>query len=170
MTAAYLRDPDIHAELVTFVAADDVWLGPSDGGRAWRLTRDAAPVRTPRFSPDGAHLAFISYADGHPEVRLADLATGQYRRLTWWGGAVTLLLGWADAHTILVGSTAGEANVRHPVVKEVRLDGTWRRPHIGAAGGLAQHPGGAIALSTYNFRTAAQWKRYRGGTAAKLWL
>src|SRR5699024_7255779 len=101
---------------------------------------------------------------------LADLATGQYRRLTWWGGAVTLLLGWADAHTILVGSTAGEANVRHPVVKEVRLDGTWRRPHIGAAGGLAQHPGGAIALSTYNFRTAAQWKRYRGGTAAKLWL
>ncbi|HLR27294.1 MAG TPA: PDZ domain-containing protein [Ruania sp.] len=170
MASAYLRDPDIHSELLTFVAADDVWLGPSDGGRAWRLTADTAPVRTPRFSPDGSHIAFVSHAEGHPEVMLAEVATGQYRRLTWWGAAVTLLLGWADAHTILVASTAGEANVRRTVVKEVRLDGSWRRPRIGAAGGLALHPGGAIALSTYNIRTSAQWKRYRGGTAAKLWL
>src|SRR5699024_8143108 len=139
-------DPDIHTDLLTFVAADDVWLGPSNGGRAWRLTRDAAPVRSPRFSPDGAHIAFVSHAEGHPEVMLANVATGQYRRLTWWGGAVTILLGWADAHTILVGATAGEANVRRPVVKEVRLDGSRRRLQLGAAGGLAQHPGGAIAL------------------------
>ncbi len=170
MTSAYLRDPDVRADLLTFVAADDVWLAPTTGGRAWRLTRDAAPVRTPRFSPDGRHLAYVSHADGHPEVALADLETGQSRRLTWWAAATTLLLGWADAGTMLVATNAGEASIRHTVVRALRTDGTWQRLRIGAAGGLAVHPGGAIALSTYNARPPAHWKRYRGGTASRLWL
>ena len=42
MTSAYLRDPDVHADLLTFVAADDVWLALVEGGRAWRLTRESA--------------------------------------------------------------------------------------------------------------------------------
>ena len=40
----YLRYPHLHGDLVTFVAADDVWLAPVPGGRAWRLTDDRAPV------------------------------------------------------------------------------------------------------------------------------
>lgn len=170
MTSAYLRDPDVHAELVTFVAADDVWLAPVSGGRAWRLTHDSAPVRSPRFSPDGRHLAFVSYRGGHPELMLTDTDSGQSRRLTWWGGATMLLLGWADADTVLVAANAGEASIRHTVVKAVRTDGTWQRLQIGAAGGLAVRADGALALSTYNSRPPAHWKRYRGGTASRLWL
>ena len=170
MTSAYLRDPDVRADLLTFVAADDVWLAPVAGGRAWRLTRDTAPVRTPRFSPDGRHLAFISHADGHPEVRLADVDSGQSRRLTWWAGQTTLLLGWSAPDTILVATNAGEASIRHTVVRALRTDGTWQRLRIGAAAGLAVHPEGATALSTYNARPPAHWKRYRGGTASRLWL
>ena len=170
MTTAYLRDPDVHAELVTFVAADDVWLAPVSGGRAWRLTHDAAPARSPRFSPDGRHLAYVSYADGHPELMLTDIESGRSRRLTWWAGSVTIVLGWAGPDTVLVASNAGEASIRHTVVKAVRTDGTWQRLQIGAAGGLAQHPDGALALSTFNARGPAIWKRYRGGTASRLWL
>src|SRR5690625_2504215 len=163
VASAYLRDPDVRADLLTFVAADDVWLAPVAGGRAWRLTRDAAPVRTPRFSPDGRHLAFVSYADGHPEVKLADVDSGQSQRLTWWAGQTTLLLGWADARTLLVATNAGEASIRHTVVRSLRTDGTWQRLRIGAAGGLAVRADGAMALSTYNARPPAHWKRYRGG-------
>ena len=43
-SSSYLRFPHLHGDLVTFVAEDDVWLAPSDGGRAWRLTSDAAPA------------------------------------------------------------------------------------------------------------------------------
>ncbi|SEE97600.1 S41 family peptidase [Ruania alba] len=170
MTSGYLRDPHLHADLVTFVAADDVWLAPTDGGRAWRLTHDSAPVRRPRFSPDGLHVAFVSTRDGHPELMVADVETGQSRRLTWWAGTVTIVLGWRDAETILVASNAGEASIRHTVVKAVRIDGDTERLTIGAASGLALHPGGAIALSTFNARGPAMWKRYRGGTASRLWL
>ncbi|WP_235912300.1 S41 family peptidase [Ruania zhangjianzhongii] len=170
MTSAYLRDPDVHAELVTFVAVDDIWLAPVSGGRAWRLTHDRAPARTPRFSPDGQRLAYVSHAGGHPELMLTDIESGRPVRLTWWAGSVMIVLGWADEHTVLVASNAGEASIRHTVVKAVRTDGTWQRLQIGAAGSLAIHAGGAIALSTFNSRGPAIWKRYRGGTASRLWL
>jgi hypothetical protein len=41
--AAYFRYPDIFGDLITFCAADDVWLAPASGGRAWRLTNDSGP-------------------------------------------------------------------------------------------------------------------------------
>jgi tricorn protease-like protein len=43
---AYLRYPDVRGDLLTFTAADDVWLAPLGGGRAWRLTDDQM-VHTP---------------------------------------------------------------------------------------------------------------------------
>jgi tricorn protease len=57
MPVGYLRFPDVHDDLVTFCAADDLWLAPLDGGRAWRLTSDEAPVRDPKFSPVGSRIA-----------------------------------------------------------------------------------------------------------------
>ena len=56
--AGYLRYPDIHGDLLAFVAGDEVWLAPASGGRAWPLTADRAPVSYPRFSPDGAKIAW----------------------------------------------------------------------------------------------------------------
>ena len=43
----YLRFPHIHGDLLTFVAEDDVWLAPADGGRAWRLTSDGRAGQQP---------------------------------------------------------------------------------------------------------------------------
>ena len=56
----YLRFPHIANDLVVFVAADDVWLAPLAGGRAWRFTADEAPAATPRLTPDGTHVAWVS--------------------------------------------------------------------------------------------------------------
>lgn len=167
---SYLRYPHIHGDLITFVADDDVWLVPSDGGRAWRLTSDHVPVRSPRISPDGAHVAFVSFRDGHPELMLAEVASGSLRRLTWLGGTTTTMLGWADAQHVLIGSNAGEFEVRNHVVKSVGLDGGVERLTWGRASGLARHHSGATALSTPFSRPPAHWKRYRGGTAPRLWL
>ncbi|MFC7404022.1 S41 family peptidase [Georgenia alba] len=170
MNPAYLRYPHVQGDLVTFVAADDVWLAPVEGGRAWRLTHDGAPVRQPRLSPDGRHVAFVSYRDGHPEVMATEIDSGEVRRLTWWGGSVTTVLGWGPDGRILVASNAGEANIRHAVVKAVGLDGAAERLTYGMASGLAISSKGAVALTTPWSRPPAHWKRYRGGTAPRLWL
>ena len=56
----YLRFPHITNDLVVFVAADDVWLAPAAGGRAWRFTTDEAQASTPRLTPDGTQVAWVS--------------------------------------------------------------------------------------------------------------
>lgn len=170
VAAGYLRYPHIHGELVAFVAADDVWVVPADGGRAWRLTDDRAPARTPRFSPDGGQLAYVSHRDGHPEVMVVDLAGGSARRLTWWGATTTLVLGWTADGRVLAASHAGQSQIRDLVVRAVALDGTVEQLRYGPAWGLAVRADGVVALSSVGSRTPAHWKRYRGGTAPRLWL
>jgi tricorn protease len=64
---AFLRFPSIHGDLVSFVAEDDVWLAPLDGGRAWRVTADAAPVSWTRLSPGRGADRLASRRDGLPE-------------------------------------------------------------------------------------------------------
>ncbi|WP_405013380.1 PDZ domain-containing protein [Kitasatospora sp. NBC_01539] len=169
---AYLRHPHLHGDLVAFVAEDDVWLAPLDGGRAWRLTADQTPASHPRFSPDGAHVAWTSTRDGAPEIHVAPAEGGPARRLTHWGSARTQLRGWtADGRPIAV-TTAGQATLRRSWAFAIPLDGgeATRLPY-GPVGGLALEPGGdrVLLLSAFS-REPAHWKRYRGGTAGKLWI
>ncbi|HLS49432.1 MAG TPA: PDZ domain-containing protein [Actinomycetaceae bacterium] len=166
----YLRYPHVHDDLLTFVADDDVWLAALAGGRAWRLTADRAPAMQPRFSPDGQHIAYVSRRDGHPEVWVVELASGASRRLTWWGAERTHVLGWTPDGRVLAASHAFEANVRHLVVRAVALDGATERLDLGPASGVALTADGHVALSTPGSRAPAHWKRYRGGTASRLWL
>jgi tricorn protease len=170
MPVGYLRYPDLHDDLVTFCAADDLWLAPADGGRAWRLTSDETPVRDPRFSPDGSRIAWTSSRDGHWEVMVLALDAGDASRLTFWGNATTKVLGWAGDDAVLVSSAAGEDSGRHLYAKAVFLDGRVERLPYGLCGGVAVHPSGTVAVSTPGSRSPAAWKRYRGGTAAKLWV
>ena len=53
----------------------------SDGSNHRYLTEGRATVVTPRFSPDGSRLAYMSYAGRRPRVYVLDLATGRERLL-----------------------------------------------------------------------------------------
>src|SRR5690625_2488923 len=167
-TQPYLRYPHIHGDTITFTADDGVWLAPSSGGRAWRLTAERTPVRTPRFSPDGSAVAYIAEADGQPEIFLATIDTGSIRRLTYWANSRTVLLGWGSDGRLLTATNAGEAH-RHQVVRAVDTAGRWQRLPYGRVSGMAVSESGAVVVSTQNMRPHAHWKRYRGGTAPRLW-
>ena len=100
----YLRYPHIHQQLLTFVAEDDVWIAPLDGGRAWRLTVDRVKVSNPRLSPDGTRVAWTSWRDTDPEIHVVSVAGGPARRLTYWANHRTRLRGWKDDHTLVAVS------------------------------------------------------------------
>lgn len=170
MSRPYLRYPHIHDDLVTFVADDDVWLAPVAGGRAWRLTSDRVACASPRFAPGGAHVAYLSHRDGHPEVYVVDLEGGAPQRLTWFGGSRTLLLGWDGDGRVLVATNGREHHRWLTVVYAVALNGSVERLRFGPAWGVATHGGGVTALTSAGYRPAVHWKRYRGGTASRLWL
>ncbi len=61
----------------------DIWTVPSDGsGPAKELIAGSKADNTPRFSPDGRTIAFISTRDGAPQVYVADPKGGNVRRIT----------------------------------------------------------------------------------------
>ncbi|MFD5062461.1 S41 family peptidase [Streptomyces sp. NPDC058394] len=169
---AYLRYPHVQGELIAFTAEDDVWLAPLDGGRAWRVSADNRPVSQPRISPDGTNVAWTSTRDGAPEVHLAPVDGGPSKRLTYWGDARTSVRGWTAEGDVLVISTQGQVSLRRSWARAVPVDGGPARTlPYGPVGSLAYGPGGRVLLLSATMgREAATWKRYRGGTAGKLWL
>ncbi len=167
---SYLRHPHLYGDLVTFVAEDDVWLAPLDGGRAWRVTADQVTVSSPRFSADGTTLAWTSWRDVEPEVHVAPVDGGPSRRLTYWADVNTEVIGWTSAGEVLATSTVGQGSIRHSWAYAVDQDGTARQLPYGPVAGVATGPGGAVLLLGAISREPAWWKRYRGGTAGKLWL
>jgi tricorn protease len=170
LAPAYLRFPHLHGDLVAFTAEDDVWVAPLDGGRAWRVSADNTPVNHPRISPDGTHVAWTSTRDGAPEAHVAPVEGGPSRRLTHWGAPTTKVRGWTPDGRVLVTSSHGQATSRRTWAHAVPLDGgpaetlPW-----GPVGGVAPGPR-TVLVSAPMGREAAAWKRYRGGTAGKLWI
>ncbi|MFI7276446.1 PDZ domain-containing protein [Streptomyces sp. NPDC049879] len=170
----YARFPHPRGDLVTFAAEDDVWLAPLAGGRAWRVTTDHAPVTTPRLSPDGAHIAWTSWRDGVPEAYAGPSDGGPATRLTHWAGTETSVRGWLSDEEVLVLASHDQPLARWTWAWAVPLDGgPARRLPYGPVNGVARGPGGGVLLMSSTMgrgRDAARWKRYRGGTAGRLWI
>jgi tricorn protease len=128
-TDAYLRYPHIRGGVVTFVAEDDIWVADREGGRAYRVSADQAPARTPRISPDGSMVAWTAKRDGAFEVYVARVDGGVSTRLTYWGQPrSTVVGGWLDNTEVLVFTAAGEANADRRFAHAVPVDGRPSRP------------------------------------------
>ena len=63
-----LRYPDIAGDRVAFCYAGDLWTAPAAGGTATRLTASSGIEVFPKFSPDGAWIAFTGQYDGDEQV------------------------------------------------------------------------------------------------------
>lgn len=74
---AYIAETGDSMALIKRIAVMD-W----DGSGHTYLTPGAVPVVGPRFSPDGARLAYTSYAQRIPQVYLMDLSNSEERPLT----------------------------------------------------------------------------------------
>ena len=168
-SAGYLRYPHIHGDLLAFVAGDDVWLAPADGGRAWPLSTDGAPVSYPRFSPDGTKIAWTSSRDGGPEVYLADPDGSDPARLTYWGDPGTAVSGWTPAGEVLATSAACQPS-HLPSAYAIRPGEAPRPLPLGPVTDLARGGAGTALVTGRLNREPAWWKRYRGGTAGRIWV
>ena len=169
-SSGYLRYPHVHGDLLVFASEDDIWLAPADGGRAWRLSADSAQVSHPRFSRDGARIAWTSWRDGNPEVYTADPDGGAAGRLTYWADARTRVTGWSAAGEVLAVSATSQPETYLTWAYAVPLEGEPpRRLPFGPVADLALEETGTALLTGRLNNEPAFWKRYRGGTRGKLW-
>ena len=174
-SSSYFRFPHLHGDLVTFVAEDDVWIAPLDGGRAWRVSSLQLPARNPRFTPDGKRLVWTVVQGTAPEVVSAQVDGGGYRQLTYFGHSTTKVRGFTSAGSVLVTSAFRQAESRHTHAYSVPLEGGWAHelpygPVESVALGPEVGDERPVVLASVLSREPAWWKRYRGGTAGKLWI
>lgn len=170
----YLRYPHIVADQLVFTAEDDIWLASADGGTATRLTADRVPVSRPRLSPDGATVVWVSRRRGEPEVFAMPTAGGEARQLTFFGHVHTAVLGFDPAGRLIVCSPGRQPFRSHYWAYAIDLapdaDPTPQLLPYGPTNGVSYGPSGAVVVGTGFVRDYAHWKRYRGGTAGRLWL
>lgn len=174
-SSSYFRFPHLHGDLVTFVAEDDVWTAPLGGGRAWRVSALQLPARNPRFTPDGKRLVWTVIQGAAPEVVSAEVDGGGYRQLTYFGHATTRVKGFTANGDVVVTSAFRQAESRHTYAYSVPLDGgSAEELPFGPVESVAFGPEigdeRPVVVASVLSREPAWWKRYRGGTAGKLWL
>ena len=175
-STGYLRYPNLHGDLLAFVAEEDVWLAPVSGGRAWRVSADQSGAADPRISPDGRLVTWTSWRDGCPEVYLASTEGGGTDRVSYWSDSSTAVRGWSPAGEIMAITAAGQPFGHHTWAYAIPVpDGTaafsgHRRLPFGPVVDLAADSVALALLTGTTGREPAHWKRYRGGMSGRLWL
>ncbi|XAS69676.1 S41 family peptidase [Micrococcaceae bacterium Sec5.7] len=174
-SSSYFRFPHLHGDLVTFVAEDDVWIAPLTGGRAWRVSSLQLPARNPRFTPDGKRLVWSVIQGTAPEVVIADVDGGAYRQLTYFGHSTTKVKGFTAAGDVVVTSAFRQAESRHTHAYSIPVEGGWAEelpfgPVESVAFGPELGDERPVVVASVLSREPAWWKRYRGGSAGKLWI
>ncbi len=96
---------------------------------------------------------------------------GEARRLTYLDASQCLILDWRADGSILFGSNAGEPFYPRVWLYAVHPDRPTHieRLPVGQARALATGPRGGMVIGR-NTGDPARWKRYRGGSAGRLWI
>jgi Tol biopolymer transport system component/imidazolonepropionase-like amidohydrolase len=92
---------------IVFDLLGDLYTVPIGGGSATRITSGMAYDVQPRYSPDGASLAFVSDRSGREQVWTLDLASGDTTQLTSGRGSDVLSPEWTPDGDYLVVPKSG---------------------------------------------------------------
>ena len=149
----------------------DIWIVSKAGGNATKLTSPKGTEMFPRFSPDGATLAFSGNYDGNMDIYTLATGGGIPTRITHHGMSDRLLDWYPDGENLLYTSSMNSGKQRFSQFYK-----------IGKAGGLPEKlpmaygefgslsPDAKKIAYTDRSRIFRTWKRYRGGTAADVWI
>ena len=168
--ARLMRWADIHGDTVVFTYEDDLWLVPTAGGEARRITSHPGGERYAKFSPDGSMIAFTGSYDGGTDVYVIDARGGEPRRLTYHP-ASDRVLGWHPDGTRVLFRSRRAFPFRGEELYYVSVEGgTPERLPVDRAGLASLSPDGSKLVYNRISREDRTWKRYQGGMAQDLWL
>ena len=166
----YYRFPTVFNDSVVFTSENNLWIVSAKGGVARQLTSTEGIAFKARFSPDGKWLAFSSTEEGHSEIYVISSEGGPCKRLTYFGSD-SYVVGWTrDGRYVLFASNYGQPFRGLFYIYEVSMDDILpERLSVGAAEDISYAKKKGVVLGRHTF-DPARWKRYRGGTAGKLWI
>jgi tricorn protease len=154
----------------------DIWTVPLRGGVARPLTSHPGKDTSPRFSPDGKEIAFLSDREGSPQVFVMPAVGGSPVQVTFHSTGYTLYEWTPDGKGWLVGTARDDGwgrrnNDRLQIVH--RADDSTKRPADElvfddyAQNGTLSANGKTVLFN----REGPEWwrKGYTGSMSAQLW-
>jgi len=177
-----LRFPSIYGDKIVFTYAGDLYIVPSTGGTARKLTSDVGMEMFARFSPNGKYIAFTGQYDGNTEVYVIPAEGGIPKRLTYTAtldrddvsdrmGPNNIVMAWKDTNTIVFRSRRTEFNDFKGQLYCVSINGGMpEQLPVPRGGWISFSPDGKQFAYNRVFREFRTWKRYRGGQADDIWI
>jgi len=166
-----LDQPAVSANHVAFAYAGDLWVAQRDGSDVRRLTAHQGEESRPRFSPDGATIAFSGQYDGNVDVYVVSVEGGEPKRLTWHPGD-DLVQGFThDGRAVAFTSQRDVHTRRFFHLFSVPVEGGFPTGYgLPSCSKAALSPDGKKIAYLPLGEAFTQWKNYRGGTASRIWI
>ena len=166
-----LEQPAVGKDRLAFVYAGDLWVARLDGSDPRKLTSHPGQEIRPRFSPDGAWIAFSGQYDGNMDVFVVHVAGGEPKRLTWHPGADVVQDFTPDGKQILFTSARAVYTNRFRQLFSVPVEGgiETQLPLPSCSKASISPDGKKIAYLPLS-EAHNQWKNYRGGTTSRIWI
>ena len=178
-----LRFPATNGQTIVFSYAGQLYTVAADGGTARRLTDAPGYAIFPRFSADGAQLAFTAQYDGNTEVYVMPATGGTPKRLTTSAtldrddladrmGPNNVVFGWRNtAAEVVFRSRWHSFNPFIGQLYTVGLDGDIPTQLPVPRGGFVSYsPDDTKIAHNRIFREFRTWKQYKGGMADDIWI
>lgn len=182
-TTRLLRFPATNDRQIVFCYAGELYTVPKDGGTARRLTSGPGYSSFPRFSADGAQLAFTSQYDGNTEVYVMPGDGGVPKRLTTTAtlgrddvsdrmGPNNIVMTWENTKPLVVfRSRMTTFNSFIGSLYTVGMDAELPQQLPVPRGGFCSFsPDDSKMAFNRVFREFRTWKHYRGGMADDVWI
>ena len=165
-----MRYPDVSAEHIVFVYADDLWVVSREGGTAIPLASPDGGESFPRFSPDGKRIAFNGNYDGNNDLYIIPVEGGIPERITHHS-SFERLCDWTEDGKLVFAMNGLGGLQRHVQLFTVSQTGGLpeKLPVPYGGFGVISRDGEWLAYTPRN-RDNRTWKRYRGGWASDIWL
>jgi tricorn protease len=171
VNAALFRYPAVSSTTIVFSYANDLWVVPKEGGRAYKLSSPAGVETFPKFSPDGSTIAYSADYDGSNSVYTIPAAGGVPTRITWYGSYERVVDWYPDGKHLLFASGRESGRERFDQFYKIAATGgtAERLPLPYAEFGTLSPDGNQVAL-TFKSQVFRNWKRYRGGWNGQIHL
>lgn len=166
-----MRFPDVSADQIVFVYADDLWLVDREGGLATPLASPKGGERMPRFSPNGKSITFTGNYEGGTDIYVIPTTGGIAERLTYHP-AIETVCDWSpNGEDILFASNELAGLARQPQLFRISKENPipTRLPVPYGSNAAISADGTWLAYTPYS-RDTRTWKRYQGGMASDIWL
>src|SRR6266496_2322217 len=169
--AGLFRYPDVSQSQIVFSYANDLWVMPKEGGTAVKLSSPAGVEICPKFSPDGKSIAFTGNYDGNNDVYVLPVTGGVPVRLTSHGYPDRVIDWTNDSKRVLFASSRESGKARFNQFYTVAAAGgiDEKLPLAYAEYGSYSPDGKQIAV-TFRSQVGRNWKRYRGGWKADIYI